>query len=67
MTTPLMSVGEFAAALRITKACVRRWILERQIASVKVGRLVKLPESEVQRIIEAGFRPARPAKAARKA
>jgi excisionase family DNA binding protein len=67
MTTTLMNVQEFAQALGVTTACVRRWILERRIASIKVGRLVKLPLSEVGRIIEAGLRPARPAKPAGKA
>lgn len=67
MTTNLMNVQEFAQALGVTTACVRRWILERRIASVKVGRLVKLPLSEVSRIIEAGLRPARSAQPARKA
>jgi excisionase family DNA binding protein len=67
MTTTLMNVQEFAQALGVTTACVRRWILERRIASIKVGRLVKLPLSEVARIIEAGLRPARSAKPARKA
>ncbi len=66
MTTPLMTIGEFATALRITKACVRRWILERRITSIKVGRLVKLPQSEVERLIEAGLRPACSAKPPRK-
>ena len=64
MTTNLMNVQEFAQALGVTTACVRRWILERRIASIKVGRLVRLPFSEVARIIEDGLRPA---KAARKA
>jgi excisionase family DNA binding protein len=66
MAATLMNVQEFAQALRVTTACVRRWILERRIASIKVGRLVKLPSSEVQRIIETGLRPARVAKLAGK-
>jgi excisionase family DNA binding protein len=67
MNTNLMNVQEFAQALGVTTGCVRRWILERRIASIKVGRLVRLPFSEVARIIETGLRPARPAKPARKA
>jgi excisionase family DNA binding protein len=62
MVTNLMNVAEFASALGITKACVRRWILERKITSVKIGRLVKLPASEVARIVDAGLRPARATK-----
>jgi excisionase family DNA binding protein len=64
--TQLMNVTEFAAALGITKACVRRWIFERRITTVKIGRLVKLPASEVPRLIEAGIRPARFVKLGRK-
>jgi excisionase family DNA binding protein len=59
MTTTLMNVRQFAEALGVTTACIRRWILERRIASVKVGRLVKVPESEAERIIASGLRPAR--------
>jgi excisionase family DNA binding protein len=62
----LMKVPEFAGALTVTSACVRRWILERRVVSVKVGRLVRIPASEVERIIAAGLRPARGAKPAGK-
>jgi len=55
----LLSVPEFAAELGPTPACIRRWLLERRIASVKLGRLVRIPASELERIIEEGFRPAR--------
>jgi len=54
----LLSVPEFASALHITVACARRWVLERRIATVKLGRLVRIPAEEVNRLIEAGLRPA---------
>ena len=53
----LLTVDEFAGQLRVTRACVRRWILERRIAVVKIGRLVRLPASEIHRIIDEGSRP----------
>jgi excisionase family DNA binding protein len=56
MTTNLMNVQEFAQALGVTTACIRRWILERKID--KVGRLVRIPTSELQNLINAGLRPA---------
>lgn len=43
MTTTLMSVPVFDEGLGMTEACIRRWILERRVASVKVGRLLKAP------------------------
>ena len=53
----LLTVDEFAIHLRVTRACVRKWILERRVAVVKVGRLVRLPSSEIRRIIDEGSRP----------
>jgi excisionase family DNA binding protein len=57
--TVLLTVPEFASALGVTQACIRRWILERRIVCVKLGRLVRVPSSEVQRLIEEGRRPRR--------
>jgi excisionase family DNA binding protein len=55
----LLRVGEFAASLRITPACVRRWIRESKVTVVKLGRLVRIPASEVERIVQLGTRPAK--------
>jgi excisionase family DNA binding protein len=57
--TDLLTVNEFAARLTITPACVRRWILEQKISVVHIGRLVRVPATEVNRVIEAGFRAAK--------
>jgi excisionase family DNA binding protein len=58
----LLSVPQVAERLNVTRACIRRWILERRLAVVKVGRLVRIPVSEVERLIDSGLRPARPAR-----
>lgn len=58
----LLSVPQVAERLNVTRACIRRWILERRLAVVKVGRLVRVPSSEVDRLIDSGLRPARPAR-----
>jgi len=55
----LLRVAEFADSLGIKPSCVRRWLLERKIACVKVGRLVRIPATEVERLIESGMRPAK--------
>ena len=55
----LLTVTEFAAPLRVKDSCVRRWIRERKVTVVKVGRLVRIPASEVERIINKGTRSAR--------
>ncbi|MBZ5562607.1 MAG: helix-turn-helix domain-containing protein [Acidobacteriia bacterium] len=59
----LLSVPEFAEALGVTVACCRRWLLERKIAHVKLGRLVRIPREELDRLIAEGLRPARPRRA----
>jgi excisionase family DNA binding protein len=55
----LLRVNEFAAILNVTPAAVRRWLLERKIASTRIGRLVRIPGSEVERLVQSGLRPAR--------
>lgn len=54
---PLLTVEEFAEELRVTRACVRKWILTRKVGVVKVGRLVRLRSSELRRIVDEGSRP----------
>jgi len=56
----LLTIREFAGALNVTIACVRRWVLERRINSIRVGRLVRITPEEYQRIVEQGLVPARP-------
>jgi excisionase family DNA binding protein len=58
----LLSVPEFASLLRVKPSCIRRWILLRKITVIKIGRLTKIPAAEAQRLIDAGIRPARPAR-----
>jgi len=58
---PLLSIPEFASALRVTPACARRWQALRKISYTKVGRLVRIPSTEVDRIIKQGMVPAKQA------
>jgi excisionase family DNA binding protein len=54
----LLTIPQFATALSVTVACVRRWMIEKRVSVVKLGRLVRIPASEVDRLIADGFRPA---------
>lgn len=58
----LLTVPQTAERLNVTLACIRRWALERKIATVKLGRLIRIPSSEVERLMSVGLRPARPAR-----
>ena len=56
-STQLVTVNEFAELVALKPATIRRKILERRIAFVKIGRAVRLPIEEAQRLIRDGFRP----------
>jgi len=52
----LLSPKEFANRLSISRWTVYAWIQEGRIRSVKISRLVRIPESEVERIVQEGER-----------
>jgi excisionase family DNA binding protein len=58
-TGSLLKVGEFASRLNVTVACVRRWVLLRRVKVVHIGRSVRIPVAELERIVTAGTVPAR--------
>ncbi len=45
---------QFADRLSISRWTVYAWLQEGRIKSVKIGRLVRIPESEVERIVQEG-------------
>jgi excisionase family DNA binding protein len=51
---PLLDVNESAELLRVSPYTVRAWIRKGVLHATKLGRLVRLERSEVQRLIEAG-------------
>jgi excisionase family DNA binding protein len=56
----LLRVEEFAKRLEIKISTARAWLLARRVSKVRVGRRsVRVPESEVARIVGEGFVPAR--------
>jgi excisionase family DNA binding protein len=58
MSPTLLKLSQVAENLACTLACVRRWRREGRIAVVKIGRLVRVQEAEVERIVKEGLRPA---------
>lgn len=58
----LLTSKQFAYAIGVSEACVRKWTLERTIKVVRLGRLVRIPRTEVQRLIDEGAVPARSAR-----
>ena len=55
-----LTVAEFCDCLGIKQATGRKWVFERRVSIVKVGsRLVRIPRSELDRVVKEGFRAAR--------
>ncbi len=55
----LLSPKELAERLSISRWTVYKMLEDGRIRSVKISRLVRIPESEVLRIVEQGLRPAK--------
>ena len=53
-TLVMLSPKEFANRLSISRWTVYAWIAAGRIKSTKISRLVRIPESEVDRIVQEG-------------
>lgn len=60
----LISVKESANRLGCTEAAVRKWLHQRKIERVKLGRLTRIRQADVDAIIRVGVQPAQAEKAA---
>lgn len=47
----LFSVKEIAEKIKVTEQCVRDWIREGSLKSLKIGGIVRIEESEYLRFI----------------
>jgi excisionase family DNA binding protein len=55
----LLRVPEAAEILALSQKTVWQWIGERRIGVVRLGRAVRIPQSEIERLMEEGTTPAR--------
>jgi excisionase family DNA binding protein len=61
--TLMLRVPEAAERLGIRNSTMRRWIMKRKIGYVRLaGRAIRIPAPEVEKLLEAGFVPARTCK-----
>jgi excisionase family DNA binding protein len=58
-TRALNTVEQAAEKLGLAEATVRAWMAQRRIEYIKLGRAVRVPESEIERLIAAGTVPSR--------
>jgi excisionase family DNA binding protein len=55
----LLTPQQFGDEIGLKVATVRSWVLRRKINVVRVGRAVRIPCTEVERLMKEGFTPAR--------
>jgi excisionase family DNA binding protein len=55
----LLTVMETAEALNLKQKTIRTWIGLRRIACVRLGRAVRVPASEIARLLKEGSVPAK--------
>lgn len=55
----LVRVPEAAELLALSPKTLWQWIGERRIGVVRLGRAVRIPVSEIERLMEEGTTPAR--------
>ncbi len=55
--TQLLTVKEAATRLACSEAAIRKWIYQRRLNPVKVGRLTRLRPEEIERIATDGLPP----------
>jgi excisionase family DNA binding protein len=55
----LLTVNETAAELNLSTGTIRAWLLSRKLTAVRLGRAVRIPRTELERLIGEGTTPAR--------
>jgi excisionase family DNA binding protein len=60
LTEKRYKVREAAEILGKAENTMRNWIQFRKIAVIRIGGSILIPESEITRILEDGFCPAKP-------
>jgi excisionase family DNA binding protein len=53
----LRTVRQVAEELGLAPVTVRTWMAQRRLSYVRLGRAVRIPASEVQRILDSGTVP----------
>jgi len=54
----LLSITEAAEQLGLAPVTLRAWIARRKIASIRLGRSVRIDSNEIDRMIDSGTTPA---------
>jgi excisionase family DNA binding protein len=53
----LLTVKGAAQMLSCSEAAIRKWLYQRRLPAVKVGRLVRLRQADLEALVAKGLRP----------
>ena len=56
----LLSVKEAAQLLSCSEAAIRKWVYQRRLPAVKVGRLTRIRARDLEALVAKGLESARP-------
>ena len=51
------TVEQAAAELNLSRATIRAWIAQRKLGHVRLGRAIRIPADEIQRVLRTGYVP----------
>jgi excisionase family DNA binding protein len=51
------TVRQAAKTLNVADTTIRKWIAERRLGHVRLGRAIRIPSSELERFVREGFVP----------
>jgi excisionase family DNA binding protein len=54
MTTKPLTVREAAEALNLSQPTIRTWLAQRRISFIQLGRAIRIPASEIDRLLSQG-------------
>ena len=63
MADPFYTPEELAALLKVTRQAIYNWIQQGRIEAVRIGRTVRVPGEEVERLLREGRSPRQAAQA----
>jgi excisionase family DNA binding protein len=58
--TPPLTVVDAAARLGLSSHTIRAWIGQRRIAYIRLGRAIRIPAAEIERLLSENTVPAAP-------
>ena len=61
----MLTVNEVAQELGLKAPTIRLWVAQRKVAHFKLGRAVRIPHSELERLMKESLIPARDSRAGR--